>query len=102
MIFVIRDCTPIKELVSRLTVELYEMQGNKRVLHSEYAVALDLQQYIAANDTDNGVSVNINGDGIMQELTRLVGAMQLTASVSHQLKGLEWPVSNGEEEQKDE
>lgn len=99
MIFVIKNATSIKEMVSRVNVELYEIQGNKRVLHSEYSVAIDLQPYVNAENTEQGVKVAINGDAIMQELTASIGAMQLTAHVAKELEGVEWLVQSEEEKQ---
>src|SRR5689334_4380937 len=102
MIFVIENATPIKEMVARINVNLYEIQGNKRVPHSEYAVALDLQPYVTAENIDQGVKVAINGDALMQELVNSIGAMQLTANVARQLTGVEWQVINEEPQTEEE
>ena len=102
MIFVIEKVKPIKEWVGRVSVVLYEMQGNKRVMHSSYDVAIDLEPHVDATNTDQGVKVNIRGDAIMQELTTSIGAMQLTASIAKELEGVEWQVLSEEEKKQQE
>jgi hypothetical protein len=97
MIFVIEKARSIKEMVARLDVCLYELQSNKRVLYGEYSIAVDLQPYVSADQTDQGTRLNMNGDGLMQEITNSIGAMQLTSIVTKNLEGVEWQVLSEEE-----
>lgn len=97
MIFVIKQARSIKEMVCRLEIALCELQGNKRVQHSEYSVAVDLQPFVNAEQTEQGTKLNLDGDRLMQEITSLVGAMQLTNIVAKNIEGVEWVVTTEEE-----
>ena len=98
MIFKIVKATAIKAMVIRCSVELFDMQGTREILHSAYDVVLDVQDKVNADTNDDNVRLSINGDAIMQELTNSVGELQLTAGVAANLVGARWNVVGEEDE----
>lgn len=97
MIFKIIDARPIKEMLIRFTIGLYEYQGVKETQHSVYEVAVDVQPYVTAEDTADGVKLTLDGDNLRQELTNTIGALQLTSMVAKNMIDVVWNVFNEEE-----
>lgn len=106
MIIKVTGAKPIKEMVIRFSVALYELQGNLEVVHSEYDLAVDVQPHVQIDPNDklpDGRSrININGDALFQEIISSVGAMQYTAMVANMMRNRIWTVVTEEEEKKTE
>ena len=103
MIFKIVAAKPIKEMVIRFSVVLFEMQGPREVMHSEYDIAVDVSQNVQVQEDDEGkLRLNIDGDAIMRELTDTIVRMQYTSGVAQQMISAKWNAISEEEKTEQE
>lgn len=86
LILRISKARPIKPMVVRVSVELYD--ANKNIM-GEYDIALDIEGDVR-QDEENPSKVNVNVAALQQKLTDAVADMQLTGMIANQFEGLEW------------
>jgi len=94
MKLVITSARPIKPMVIRFSIELFDDEGN---FTSEYEIATDVEEFVQFELLEDRTNVNIDGSAIQQHLTDQVVQMQFTAMLASNFNGLEWEALNNDE-----
>lgn len=86
----IANAKPIKPMVARLTVELWEAN----YIQGEYDIAVDLAQY-TKTDVDGKLEFDVVA--LQQDITNQIAALQHASSIASRISKLAWVVKVNEE-----
>ncbi len=96
MRFVIDAAKPIKPMVIRFTVLVYEEDD----LSGEYEIAVDIEPYVQYDISEEATNINIDAIAIQQYLTNSIAEMQITNIIANGFlnNNLDWTANQEDEE----